>query len=192
MTTPPTFPDYKGPKPRPPANPLIAVYEIGEHASAITGLDLRETDSKWRLTFGPDTQPLIAALMQCPDSESWIAPYEAYLSANSLAPIKGWTAPTVAPNGSPLVLVEKLRGRTLCYQVELPDSPTRKEIIRHLGSIQDAIDTIHFKLSTHADAPQWQHALAEYEREQHAPERREHLSDGRARTQAHAHEVRRA
>ena len=94
MTMPPTFPEYKGPKPRPPANPLIAVHAIGEHATAI-----------------------------------------AHLNAHSLVPIKGWSAPTVAPNDSPLVLVEKLRGRTLYYQVELPDSPTRKEIIRHLESI---------------------------------------------------------
>jgi NTP pyrophosphatase (non-canonical NTP hydrolase) len=164
MTTPPTFPNYKGP--RPPANPLIAVHEIGEHASAITGLDLRETDSKWRLTFGPDTQPLIAALMQCPDSESWVLGYDAYLNAHSLAPVKGWTAPAVAPYGSPLVLVEKLRGKTLRYQVELPDSPTRKEIVRHLEALQDHLDTIHFALNKHADAPQWQHTLAEYQREQ--------------------------
>lgn len=166
MTMPPTFPEYKGPKPRPPANPLIAVHAIGEHATAIAHLDLRDGPERWTLAFGLDTQPLIAALMQCPDCESWIAPYEAHLNAHSLVPIKGWSAPTVAPNDSPLVLVEKLRGRTLQYQVELPDSLTRKEIIRHLGSIQDAVDTIHFKLSTHANAPRWQHALAEYEREQ--------------------------
>ena len=187
MTTP--FPDYKGPKPRPPANPLIAVDEISEHASAIAHLDLRELDpdvpisgirlsdwlqrerhAKWSLSFDADTQPLIATLMQCPDCESWIAPYDAYLNANSLAPIKGWSAPTVAPHNSPLVLVEQLRGRVLRYQVELPDSPTRKQIIRHLEAVQDAVDAIHFKLSTHADAPRWQHELAEYEREQHAPE----------------------
>jgi NTP pyrophosphatase (non-canonical NTP hydrolase) len=162
---PKTTPPYKGRRPRPPANPLIAVHAICEHAAAIAGLDLRETDSKWRLDFGLDSQPLLAALLECPNSASWITPFEAHLSAHSLAPIS-WSAPTVAPDGSPLVLIEKLRGRTLCYQNELPDSPTRKHITRHLESIQDAIDTIHFALRGHPDAKPWQHELIEYERAQ--------------------------
>ena len=169
MTTSPTFPDYKGPKPRPPANPLIAVHEIGEHAAAVAGLDLRETDSNWHLSFGNDTQPLIAALTQCPGSESWIAPFEAHLTANSLAPIN-WTAPTVAPNGSPLVLVEKLRGRALHYREELNESPLKPKIVKHLDQIEDCCDVIHFALRRHPDAQRWQSELTAYELEQHAPE----------------------
>jgi NTP pyrophosphatase (non-canonical NTP hydrolase) len=169
MTTPPTFPEYKGPQPRPPANPLIAVHEIGEHASTIAHLDLRETDAKWSLSFDADTQPLIAALMQCPDSDSWITPFEVHLSANSLAPIK-WTAPTVAPNGSPLVLVEKLRGRALRYREELNESPLKPKIVKRLDQIEDCCDAIHFALRRHPDAKRWQHELTAYERAKHAPE----------------------
>ena len=145
MTTPPTFPEYKGPKPRPPANPLIAVHAIGEHATAITHLDLRDGPERWTLSFGLDTQPLIAALMQCPDCESWIAPYEAHLNAHSLVPIKGWRAPTVAPNDSPLVLVEKLRGRTLQYQVARQPDPKRDRSPSWVDSRCCRHDTLQIK-----------------------------------------------
>lgn len=174
MTT--TFPDYKGPKPRPPANPLIAVSELCERALAVAVLDLCETASKWEFSFNDSAQSLITALMQCPNSESWTPDYNAYLNSSDVTHVKGWTTPAetapgaAAPHNNPLILIERLRGRVLCYQTNLPDNSSRKEILGHLGAIQDFIDVIHFALRQHPDGRRWQHELAEYEREQHAPE----------------------
>jgi hypothetical protein len=176
MTTPPTFPDYKGPKPRPRQNPLIAVSALCEHALAVAVLDIREAAGKWEFSFSESTSALIAALKQCPNSEGWVPDYDAYLNTHSLPLVKGWTTPAevtptaAAPHNNPLILIERLRGRVLNYEAVLPDNLSRKEILGHLEAIQDNADIIYFALRQHADSQRWQSELAEYERAQHAPE----------------------
>jgi NTP pyrophosphatase (non-canonical NTP hydrolase) len=169
MTTPVTFPEYLGPKPRLPANPLIAIDEICEHALAIAGLDLCAAADEWCRTFGLDTRSVLEALMACPAAADWIAARDAHPDTH-LASAETWRALRVAPHPNPLLGIEQLRGRVLHYQVGLPNNASRKEIVEHLAAIQDLIDAVHFALRQHADSLKWQSELAEYERAQHAPE----------------------
>jgi NTP pyrophosphatase (non-canonical NTP hydrolase) len=156
------------------SNPLLAVDAIGEASHAIAFSDTREIAGKWQLSLSDSTQSILGALMHCPPhSTNWATDYLAHRkihpAAPGMAPAAAWFELRVAPHDSPLIEIEKLRGRVLRYQEGLPDNSARKEIVEHLDGIQDAIDAIHVALRTHADADVWSHDLVAHEREQPRP-----------------------
>jgi NTP pyrophosphatase (non-canonical NTP hydrolase) len=153
-------------------NPLLALAAIPDHLEAIAHLDLRDGEDRWQLSLGADHQPVLAALLACPNAPQWMAEFEQH-SGSPCTPVRA------APANNPLLVIERLRGRVLRYQERLNQLDEesarcvcvlRPQINNHLNELQDHCDTIHFALRGHPDAKPWQHELTEYEREQHAPE----------------------
>jgi NTP pyrophosphatase (non-canonical NTP hydrolase) len=150
-------------------NPLLAVDVISEASHVVAFSDVRA--SKWELSLSDSTQSIVGALMHCPPHSSgwatdYLAHHKIHPAAPGMAPAAAWFELRVAPHDSPLIEIEKLRGRVLRYLEALPDNLCRKEIVGQLGALQDAVDAIHFALSLNADSPRWQSELATYEREQ--------------------------
>ena len=153
-------------------NPLLAHAAIPDHLEAMAHLDLRDGPDPWELSLSDDHQPVLAALLACPNAPQWMAEYEQH-SGSPCAPAR------MAPANNPLLVIEQLRGRVLRYQQQLnqlDEKPARcvcvlrPQINGHLDQLQDHCDAIHFALRGHPDAKGWQHELIEYQREQHAPE----------------------
>jgi NTP pyrophosphatase (non-canonical NTP hydrolase) len=147
----------------PARNPLVDFMAIGEHAEAVMHLDLRDGAECMTLGFGRDSQPMLAALLNCAEAKQWAVEFGQQIGPPCL--------PTqTAPADSPLRTVEQLRGRALRFRERLDESPRKPLIEQHLNAIEDCCDSIHFALGRQPEAERWRAELIAYERAEHQRE----------------------
>ena len=130
----------------------------------------RETD----YSNHPASAELIAeckAALENPDALC-DAPYQSILTALrdcADTTVRTWVAEFEAPTTNPLIVVERLRGKSLHYREQLRGR--QRQLKKYLNAIEDACDTAHFALGLHPDADRWRTELVVYERAEYQKDR---------------------
>jgi hypothetical protein len=103
--------------------------------------------------YQPILTAFLTALRVCPDAE-----------------VKTWAAEFEAPTNNPLIIVERLRGKSLRYREQL-SKPQKSQLKKYLNAIEKACDRAHATLGQHLDANRWREELVAYEREEFRKDR---------------------